>query len=76
MAFSCYNTHLSSMKPVGLNLCLAHFEALDPPLCLPFGAHCVMEEVTGRTASLGTLLLMYLPQSTQSVAIVSVILET
>lgn len=27
---------------------LAHFEALDPPSCLPFGDHRVTEEVTAR----------------------------
>lgn len=27
---------------------LAHFEALDPLSCLPFGDHCVMEEVMAR----------------------------
>lgn len=51
MSFSCYRTRSSSEGPAGVYLCLAHFEALDPPSCLPFGAHCVMEEVTGRAAS-------------------------
>lgn len=27
---------------------LAHFEALDPPSCLPFGDHRVTEEVIAR----------------------------
>lgn len=40
--------------PRGL-LGLAYFEALDPPSCLAFGAHCVMGEVTGRVTSLAAL---------------------
>lgn len=55
MAFSCYKTRSSSKRPVGFYLCLAYFEALDPPSCLPFGAHCVTEEVTERAVSLAAL---------------------
>lgn len=55
MAFSCYKTCSSSKGPVGFYLCLAYFEALDPPSCLPFGAHCVMEGVTERAVSLAVL---------------------
>lgn len=51
MAFSCYKTRLSSK---GACWVLTYFEALDPPSCLPFGAHCVMDGVTGRAASAHT----------------------
>lgn len=55
-AFSCYKTRSSSKGGLlGFYLCLAYFEALDPLSCLPFGAHCVMEEVTERAASLAAL---------------------
>lgn len=52
----------SSKGPVGflslpqLSTC---FEALDPPSCLPFGAHCVMEGVTERPV----LWLLFLHQT-------------
>lgn len=49
--------------PRGLFLSLPQlstcFEALDPPSCLPFGAHCVMEGVTERPV----LWLLFLHQT-------------
>lgn len=52
MAFSSNATRSSSEGPVGFYLCLAYFEALDPLSCLPFEAHYVKQEVTGRAVSL------------------------
>lgn len=67
MVLSRYKARSSSKGPVGFYLGLVYFEALDPCSCLPFGAHCVMEEVTERAVRRVALPpQMHSSQSTQA----------